>query len=670
MKTRISVFFAATFFLLLSASAAFAQTPKAQFNPNTIGSVPIQIAISDIDSIIFKRDNIVTLITAIVKANEETTVGDFNTTGFQLKIPAGTFDSDVTMNVSGSISLASNAYNNSDAIECLGSPISIKVDGKEGTVWLKKLVNISFPLPSGFIVTPGNIYMIFGSFYNPDTKLIDYIYPDWNDLLNGIITFTTSHFTDGVPVYTKKEEEAIKKFAKDRASESLKEDEKKMSAETKSQIADLFNDIYAAMGVKEGSLREILISGALKETDLGTLAVSIREGDLGGFSSKMHELAANYFLSRMKLDPEAFADAIEIQSAVIQGVVGAINKAAEGKYKEAAAEMSSAFLEYTFPPVKYIKLGIDLINYSVASWNDYELQYALEIFERKGFTGSISNEDWNIETTTASMAAYLRSIQDKAIKAYCGINKISEDQLSDSELANIRSQAEKDLKAMMENQIEKRAEFKQKVTEYLGIIEHFKEDELLDFFDYDIPMDLRLIRLFNVRETILKIVGGPLVHPDGLRSPEECLRDATYYYVRIYVYERGGKSMRPGGQQEFIDWLIKEGYITENNTNLVGTKWRFSAPDILLPITISFNANNTCIATSSSGTVSGTWTQNGKNVTIALSYSDKEFSEKVNFSGTLTSPTTMSGSLTYIYVDFIYPEDSETVSGSFTATVI
>ena len=507
-------------------------------------------------------------VIAEVTADKETTVGVLKTDGFQITIPAGAFDADVTINVTNSDKEVENAYKKSGAFTCLSSPISITIDGKDGTVWLKELATISFPLPASFAVTPENIYLIFGSFYNPVTKSVDYIYPDWKDLKKGIITFTTSHFSDPAAVIAK-EEEAFKKFAKDKASEFLKEEKQKTSSETNSMLADLYNDIYDQMGITDPSVKSILVTGALKETDFGALAVAVREGDLGGFTGKVSEMAANYLLDKMKLDPGVNAAMVNIQSATITGAVNAIAHAINGDYTEAAKAIAEAFLEYTFPPTKFIKLGIELINFSVASWNDYELEHALWVFENKGFTGSISNADWDIETTTASMAAYLRSVQHAAIQSYCKINGVNESQLDASELDRIRSKAETDLKKMLEDRLAATALAKQKEAEYLNIIRHFKDDELLDYFDYDMTMDFRLKRLFLVRETILNMVGGPLIHPDGLRSPEECLRDATYYYVRVFVYERGGRTMKPGGRQDFIDWLISEGYIEEKKQEIV-----------------------------------------------------------------------------------------------------
>jgi len=262
----------------------------------------------------------------------------------------------------------------------------------------------------------------------------------------------------------------------------------------------------------------------------------------------------------MKLDANVNAAMKGVTTATITGAVNGIAHAVNGDYKKAAEEMAYVFLEYTFPPTRYIKLGVDLINYSVTSWNDYALQLALEKLENKGYT-SISADEWATETTTGSIVSYLNTVRIDALKSYCGITGIPESQLSDSEKENIRSQAERDVKRIIEERLTAKAQLKQKEAEYLDIIQHFKDDDLLDFFDFDMTTEFRLNRLFMVRKTILDIVGGPLIHP--LRTPEECLRDATYYYVRIFVYEWGGKKMIPGGQQEFIDWLISEGYIKE-----------------------------------------------------------------------------------------------------------
>jgi len=181
-------------------------------------------------------------ITVEVTTSKTTTVGDIKNNGYQLTIPAGTFDTDVTVSVTDSKSEAASAYKKTGAFTLLSSPISITVEGKEGTVWLKELVKVSFPMPTGFAVTEKNIYTIFGSFYNPDTKSIDYIYPDWNDLQREIITFTTSHFSVPAAVQAK-EAEAIKKFAKDKAAESIKTEKKVATYSTESALSNLYNDV-------------------------------------------------------------------------------------------------------------------------------------------------------------------------------------------------------------------------------------------------------------------------------------------------------------------------------------------------------------------------------------------------------------------------------------------
>jgi len=54
MKTKITTFITATAFLLLFASIAIAQNPKAYFKKN--GTTVFQTAIADIDSIVFKQE--------------------------------------------------------------------------------------------------------------------------------------------------------------------------------------------------------------------------------------------------------------------------------------------------------------------------------------------------------------------------------------------------------------------------------------------------------------------------------------------------------------------------------------------------------------------------------------------------------------------------------------
>ena len=511
----------------------------------------------------------ITATTVKVAVDKETTIGNLNEDGYQVIIPAGAFDTEVNISITNSDKEVENAYKNSSEFICLSSPISITVEGKEGeTVWLKKLATISFPLQAGTAVDPNDYYRIFGSFYNPDTKSVDYIYPDWNDLQKGIITFTTGHFSDPVAIFTK-EDKAIAKFAKDEAGNWLEEEKQKVSPETNALLTDVYNEVYDKMGITDESLKGILVTGALKETDFGALAAAVREGDLGAITGKASEMAANYLFNKMKLDPSVNAAMVNVQTATITGAVNAIAHAVNGDYKEAAKAISQAFLEYTFPPAKFVPLANQLISYSIASWCDYQLQYAYNLFESKGYTGKIPDDEWTMQSTKASLDAYIRELKIEAINSYCKINGVSESEVGEAALNQIRAKTESDLRKMLEGRLEATAKAKQKEAEYLDIIKHFKDDDLLDYFDYDIPIELRLKRLFLVRETILNTVGGPLVHPNGLRTSEECLREATFYYVRVFVYERGGKTMKPGGKQDFIDWLISEGYIEEKKQEIV-----------------------------------------------------------------------------------------------------
>jgi len=87
---------------------------------------------------------------------------------------------------------------------------------------------------------------------------------------------------------------------------------------------------------------------------------------------------------------------------------------------------------------------------------------------------------------------------------------------------------------------------------------------------------------------------------------------------------------------------------------LAGTKWIIYS-DIYNDVTISFNANNTC--SSINDAFPGTWSQTGNDVTFELDRgSNAIIFSKYTFSGTLTSPTAMSGTITFTDYYHEFPE--------------
>ncbi|MDD3230302.1 MAG: zinc ribbon domain-containing protein [Oscillospiraceae bacterium] len=81
-----------------------------------------------------------------VRADREATVGSLKKTGWQLEIPANAFDGDKELSMKVLSETDAGSYENS-AFEFIGTPVSISVEGKEGSVWLNRPVTVTLQIP-------------------------------------------------------------------------------------------------------------------------------------------------------------------------------------------------------------------------------------------------------------------------------------------------------------------------------------------------------------------------------------------------------------------------------------------------------------------------------------------------------------------------------------------
>jgi hypothetical protein len=584
-------------------------------------------------------------VTEEVKAGSGyiTMVGDLKENGYQIFFNGGTFNEDVIVSVTASAGEADKAYKSTSKFDRMASPINVNVDGRQGTVWLNEMATVTFPLPNGFALSPKNNYQVYGSFYNPETRTVEYISPDLNELQSGRITFTTMHFTDICPVLLK-DTEACTKFAHDRAAAAVEEEKKK--ADTDKLLGDSFREIYNKMGVTDKSLEETLVRGALAESNITSFATAIYDGELGSAAGALPEVAGAFLIKHLKVSNMSEIALRTANPNIIPGVGNAVQHLYKGNYAEAGKEIAKTALD-SYPPTRYLRIANELINYSVICYYGSQQKEILAHFQKTG--ASISNEsDWSI-AMTKQFQSLLRKIQGDVINSYCKLNNISRSSLPQSEIDRLHSQAERDLRTTLKDRIASDAKIKQKQEEYLDIIRHFKEDFLLDGFAYGVDIDLRLSRLFNWREKIVAMVGGPLRSDKySSDSPEENLRYALKNYIAL-VMDVGNTKMIPGGELAFYDWLVEEGFIKEINVKLAGTTWRITVSGEGSTNSV-FRPDNTIVSPNAEG--SGKWSQNGSSVTFSTIYTDDFYSESWAFTGTITSPTDMSGQVTCTETDF------------------
>jgi len=496
----------------------------------------------------------ITPITVDVQADRETTVGNLKENGYQITIPAGTFNSDVTISVTGSTSEAENAYKSKSKFERLGSPVNIHVEGTEGTVWLNEMATLSFPLPVGFAVKPDNIYHIFGSSYNPDTKTVEYIYPNMNELLLGRITFPLMHFSDKCPILLN-DTEVCTKFAKERATAWLAAEKKK--EDTSKMLSDSFKEVYEKMGITDKSMLDVLVKGAVDQTDIGSFYSAVSEFEAGSLATMISQEAGDKLLTWMKVNNMTQIQIMTTNPFLVQGVGNAISKSLIGDYKGAGLAISEAILEYGIPHYKVLKLGTELINQAVLDFYKSQVDKMYDNFTKPGV--SIDDDyDWD-KATEKQYASLLRKMSMDEIKANCTLLNVSS--LSYAEEEAIRAKVKNNLRQTIRDRVGSETRIKQKQEEYLDIIRHFKTDGLFSFFNPGTDMGNRLARLFSWRERILWIAGGTLISSQYTTfTQEENLQYALKFYI-MEVWENGCTKQIPGGELRFYEWLVREGFI-------------------------------------------------------------------------------------------------------------
>ncbi|MBM7562412.1 hypothetical protein JOC49_001972 [Fusibacter tunisiensis] len=250
-------------------------------------------------------------------------------------------------------------------------------------------------------------------------------------------------------------------------------------------VMDTFNDAFTQMGITDQSAKGKLLRSVAKEYDFGALLVATERGEITDFSVKCGEMAANALIKHLQTEASLMENITGKGAAVASGLVKGALQMKDGNYTDAAKELSNAFIGY-FPAGKAYQATIELINASIGSWKDYELDEAYKNYiSSAGSDSTLTDDDWATMSTT-QLRGYLIRLQQEAKDRYCKVNGISRATLdNDKELsARIVSQTEMNLRNAFG-------------------------------FDIDMPIETRLRSLFAARNIILDHFDGemPVLNP-------------------------------------------------------------------------------------------------------------------------------------------------------------
>ncbi|MDD2534409.1 MAG: hypothetical protein PHC86_06890 [Eubacteriales bacterium] len=485
----------------------------------------------------------------VVRSDRDTTVGDSAKTGWQLEIPAHAVEQDLslTMNV---LSESDSEQYQTNAFEWIGTPVEITAGDGDG-VFLDRSVRVTLEIPESLRTTKENADDYLAAYFNGADW--DYLFPDHTKISDGFITFETDHFSLFSAVKPT-EAEKIKLYTKKMAVQTWEDEERETVFSA--QVMETFNEAFEKMGISDETVKGKLLRSVAKEYDFGTILVSTERGDVADFGVKCGELAANALIQHLKMEDALMENITGKGAAVATGLVKGALQLKDGNYTDATKELASAFIGY-FPVGRAYQSTVEIIDASIASWKDYELDEAYKNYIKDAGDGasSVSNDDWALMCST-QMRGYLIRLQDEAKNNYCAVNGISRSELDSDPIlsSRIASQTETNLRKTFEKRLASGKAVQVKEAEYGKIIEGFKRDLLLERgtfgFDFDMDIESRLRTLFAARKNILDLFGGEMPVLNSGDSAEANLNEAIAKWI----------SLGPKNRGDFFAWLEEKGY--------------------------------------------------------------------------------------------------------------
>lgn len=439
-----------------------------------------------------------------IRTDVEAVIGDVENEGIAVNIPENTFDEDVNV-ILNTIPEHKLEDFTTEGFELFGSPISIKVEGRE-SIRLNQPASVTVSIPQHQLELIESMDDIYVAYYNKNKW--EYFIPDTVDLEEGKIQFTTYHFSPYASGKLSRDKQ-LEHFAQQMAVQSWAKShtEQKFTDATKEYFYDLFEN---KLGITDNDVKGKILRNIVKENDFGDLMVNLEKGDLTSFGTKLGEMTGKVILNQAQLDPGFMSKWVSISSTGAKAAAHAY----EGDYKEAMKEISLAIMDQHMVG-KIFKAGVEATDAAIKNWKKKSIEDAFQAY-KKGADGEHGYyvDAGDFKALANQMRGIMHKIYSDAIDAYCKKHNLDENKLDKSVLDKIRADTEKKLETEFSRRVSEDAKIEQHKAVHMKIIKAFENSLLLKKgsfgYDYDLSLERRVERLHIVMENILEQTGMKL----------------------------------------------------------------------------------------------------------------------------------------------------------------
>lgn len=488
-----------------------------------------------------------------ISENKQATIGNLEKNGWQLTIPEGALENDAEISV---VEVSNNTTAYKDGEEAfLVAPIEISVKNMEN-VRLEQPVKITLKLDGNKLPDAESFDRTVISYWNGNEW--EAIIPDPVRLTEGYLEFDTWHFSSySGKLMTKQEQYEL--YAHNMAVENWSNENKNPSyTET---LKEVCNDYFDAVGLNDQEARDRIYERVESQDGYGVIRRTAETGDIAALSEICAQVIAEATIDECEKHP--FIKELIMEGAGTYGtgvqLIEAINN---GDYKSAVVELAdlgatlfggtaggAATALYSIGNLSKVA-----VEQGISEWKEYEMECAYKAYAgiaQKGAYGySLNQGDW--ETLTVQMRGYYNRLLSEKKEAYRRL--YNKDTLTDEEHRKLESEVDTELRRQFDERLANEHLIAEKQTEYMKIIQSFKECRLLNRleygYNYDMTVEERLRSLFMIRQNILDMVDGDISVFGNEKKCEDNLNWAVAQWLSF------GKD-----RAKFYDWMREMGYL-------------------------------------------------------------------------------------------------------------
>lgn len=421
-----------------------------------------------------------------IAVEQDTTLGGLEGEPARVQIPAGAFMTDASASISYSDALPALPE---EGWVGLGASLSVELESEQTRSDQPMQVRMEFDATG--IEEPGEVFV---GYFNEQHGWY-FFEPDSVDLDQGVLTFTTFHFSLNAP-FSADEAKRIDKYLDKKATETFVKENSlgKSQGEVEAMVKTILEQ---GVGINDNRVVEIIIKGVVEQMPLGNIAVAIYDHDSEELTQATLEetfkALGNYVASDDNLLKEITSDKVKI-----------------------FANSLSHNAMLVFDLNKFANRVVELSNEVITNvWFNPEIEKAFQVYKNGAEGGwfgySVDARDW--DQLSVQMRGIFAKVQSDYLSSYCSRRGINPDQLSEDERNTIAQNGMEALKAKFDERLSNQEKIDEIKAKQEQLIELFANQQLLiresvnPMYAGNEDLETLMNRLFLMTEKIMRDTG-------------------------------------------------------------------------------------------------------------------------------------------------------------------